>query len=192
MRVTDHTTPDPLPEPVIITPYDPGWPAHFARLGASLRQALGEIALRIDHIGSTAVPGLAAKPIVDIQISVAAFDPVDAFRVPLEGLGYRFRPENPDLTKRYFREPAGEPRTHIHVREMGSWSEQLALLFRDYLRSHPEDAAEYAALKYRLAAAHDRDRHGYIEAKGPFIWRIVARAHVYSMQVGWRPGPSSV
>jgi GrpB-like predicted nucleotidyltransferase (UPF0157 family) len=191
MRVIEYTTPDAHPEPVIITPYDPAWPGRFARLGASLRGALGEIALRIDHIGSTAVPGLAAKPIIDIQISVAAFEPVDAFRVPLEGLGYRFRPKNPDLTKRYFREPAGEPRTHIHVREMGSWSEQLALLFRDYLRTHPEDAAEYAAQKHRLAAAHGRDRHDYTEAKGPLIWQIVARAHGYSMQVGWRPGPSS-
>jgi GrpB-like predicted nucleotidyltransferase (UPF0157 family) len=96
------------------------------------------VALRIDHIGSTAVPGLAAKPIVDIQISVPAFEPLDAFRVPLVQLGYVFRADNQERTKRYFREPPGDRRTHIHVRRAGSFSEQLALLFRDFMRTHPE------------------------------------------------------
>lgn len=180
-----------IQEPVVIVPYDPGWPNRFFDLGAALRRTLGEIALRIDHIGSTAVPGLAAKPVIDIQIAVASLEPQDSYRIPLEGLGYHFRPDNPDLTKRYFREPMGEPRTHIHVREAGSWSEQLALLFRDYLRDHSEDADVYAERKYRLAATYGCDRQGYTDAKGPLIWQIVARAHVWSQQVGWRPGPSS-
>jgi GrpB-like predicted nucleotidyltransferase (UPF0157 family) len=181
----------PAEEPVVIEPYDPSWPGRFADLGAALRNALAETALRIDHIGSTAIPGLAAKPIIDIQISVASLERLGAFRVPLEELGYRFHPDNPDLTKRFFREPAGKRRTHVHVRELGCWSEQLALLFRDYLRTHPEDAKRYAELKYRLAAAYGHDREGYTEAKGPLIWDIVARAHVWSMKTGWRPGPSS-
>src|SRR5262249_11057136 len=121
-----------------IVPYDPAWPERFRTLGAALREALGEVALRIDHIGSTSVPGLDAKPIVDIQISVASFEPLDSFRLPIEALGYVFRADNTDLAKRYFREPPGTPRTHIHVRRAGSWSEQFALLFRDYLRTHPE------------------------------------------------------
>jgi len=115
-----------------------------------VRAALGAIALRIDHIGSTAIPGLAAKPIVDVQISVADFDPLDAYRTALERLGYGFHADNPDLTKRYFREAPGQRRTHIHVRRAGSFSEQFALLFRDFMRVHPETAADYASLKRQL------------------------------------------
>ena len=126
--------------PVEIVSYTDDWPRRFRLLAGDMRATLGETALRIDHIGSTSVPGLAAKPIVDMQISVAGFEPLDAFRLPLESLGYVFRADNPERTKRYFREPPGEPRTHIHVRQRGSWAEQFALLFRDYLRSHPAEA----------------------------------------------------
>jgi GrpB-like predicted nucleotidyltransferase (UPF0157 family) len=84
-------------ERVVIVPYDPAWPDRFRALAIPLRDALGSTALRIDHIGSTSVPGLAAKPIVDIQISVAAFEPFDAIRMPLEGLGYVYRADNDDL-----------------------------------------------------------------------------------------------
>ncbi|MDD5220536.1 MAG: GrpB family protein, partial [Candidatus Bipolaricaulis sp.] len=114
---------------VIVIPYDPEWARRFAELGRPLRVALGDAALRIDHIGSTAVVGLAAKPIIDVQISVASFEPIDAYRLSLERLGYVFRAENPERTKRYFREPPGERRTHIHVRRAGSWAEQFSLLF---------------------------------------------------------------
>jgi GrpB-like predicted nucleotidyltransferase (UPF0157 family) len=106
------------------------------------RRAPGAVALRIDHIGATAVPGLAAKPIIDVQVSVASFEPVAAFKAPLEGVGYVFRSDNTERTKRYFREPSGAARTHIHVRRAGSVSEQFPLLFREYLRTHPADAAE--------------------------------------------------
>ncbi|MFI7547797.1 GrpB family protein [Actinoplanes sp. NPDC049599] len=136
---------------------DPRWPVRFGELGRRLRQALGDVAVRIDHIGSTAVPGLAAKPVVDIQISVARLEPVEPFRVPQVGLGYVYRAGNPERTKRYFREPPGEPRTHIHVRRAGSFSEQFPLLFRDYLREHREAAEHYAAVKRRLAARHPHD-----------------------------------
>jgi GrpB-like predicted nucleotidyltransferase (UPF0157 family) len=88
---------------VEIAPYDPIWPARFAQLGGELRAALGTTALRIDHIGSTSRPGLAAKPIIDIQISVAVFEPLDAYRLPMEQLGYVFRADNTERTKRYFR-----------------------------------------------------------------------------------------
>jgi GrpB-like predicted nucleotidyltransferase (UPF0157 family) len=179
-----------MPEKVIIVPYDPEWPDLFARLGADLRQALGKVALRIDHIGSTSVSGLAAKPIIDVQISVASFEPLDAFRIPLQGLGFVFRADNPDLNKRYFREPPGTRRTHIHVFRAGSWSEQLALLFRDYMRTHDEDARQYAELKYRLAAQCQDDRTGYTDAKSPFIWETMAKAHRWSQRTGWQAGPS--
>ena len=103
-----------------ICDYEPEWAERFAEVGGQLRAALGAVALRIDHIGSTAVPGLAAKPVIDIQISVAQLAPVDPFRVPLEGLGYVYRAANPERTKRYFREPPGTPRRHIHVRRAGA------------------------------------------------------------------------
>lgn len=179
-----------MPDKVVIVPYDPEWPVLFGRLGADLRRALGDVALRIDHIGSTSVPGLAAKPIIDVQISVASFEPLDAFRIPLEGLGFVHRPDNPDLSKRYFREPPGTRRTHIHVFRAGTWSEQIALLFRDYMRAHDEDARRYADLKYRLAARSQSDRRGYVDAKAPFIWETMAKAHRWSQRIGWQAGPS--
>lgn len=179
-----------MSDPIVIVPYDPRWPEQFRRLGTVLREALGEIALRIDHIGSTAVPGLAAKPIIDVQISVAALEPLQAYRIPLEKAGFVFRAGNPDLSKRYFRETPGDRRTHIHVRCRGSWSEQGALLFRDYLRAHEDDARAYGAVKYRLAEEYRDDRATYTEGKASFIWEIMVRAHSWQQQVGWQPGPS--
>lgn len=180
-----------LPEDrVVIVPYDPAWPALFRRDAARLRQALGPTALRIDHIGSTAVPDLAAKPVIDIQISVLSFDPLNAYRRPLEALGFVFRADNPDRTKRYFREAPGNRRTHIHVRVHGSWSEQFALLVRDFLRAHPDVAERYAVVKRALARQHAADRHAYTDAKGPFIWQMIHAASDWSQRTGWAPGPS--
>jgi GrpB-like predicted nucleotidyltransferase (UPF0157 family) len=179
-----------MADKVIIVPYDPQWPQLFSQLGTALRTALGETARRIDHIGSTAIPGLHAKPIIDIQISVTAFDRLEVYRLPLEGLGYTFRAENPERTKRYFREAPGQGRTHIHVRRWGSWAEQFALLFRDYLRVHPDDAKRYAALKYSLAEKYGEDRYSYTEAKAPFIWEIMNKADQWSQEIGWEPDAS--
>ena len=183
----------PAPEAVIrvihIADPDPGWPARFAGLAAPLRAALGAVALRIDHIGSTAVPGLAAKPVIDLQISVAALDPLDPFRDPLTGLGYVHRADNPERTKRYFREPPGTARTHVHVRRAGSFSEQFPLLFRDYLRRHPAAAGEYAAAKRRLAARFPHDGRAYTDAKADVVWSIMHRADDWAQRTGWEPGP---
>lgn len=175
--------------PILVVPYAPEWPVRFAELAAPIRQALGDVAVRIDHIGSTSIPGLAAKPIVDIQISVRSFDPLDAFRLPLERLGYVWRARNVDRTRRYFRESPGARRTHIHVRKWGSWSEQFALLFRDYVRAHPEVAARYAELKRDLARRYPDDRVAYTEAKSPFIWSTMTEASNWSQATGWEPGP---
>ncbi len=181
---------DSFANPVVVVPYDAEWPALFRQIAAPMRDALGDVALRIDHIGSTSVPGLAAKPIIDVQISVASFEPLDAFRLSLQGLGYVWRADNPERTKRYFRESPGNRRTHIHVRKHGSWGEQFALLFRDYLRAHPDAAARYAELKRSLAEQYRDDRHGYTEAKGPFIWATMIQANDWSQAIGWEPGPS--
>jgi GrpB-like predicted nucleotidyltransferase (UPF0157 family) len=175
---------------VEIAPYDPAWPAMFASLGVGLRAALGDAAARIDHIGSTSVPGLAAKPVIDIQISVASLEPTDAFLVPLTDMGFVYRADNPERTKRYFREPPGQRRTHVHVRQLGSFSQQFPLLFRDYLRYHASAAAEYAAAKRRCAATFRNDRPGYVQAKDAFVWDIIRRADAWAQRTGWLPGPS--
>jgi GrpB protein len=119
--------------------------------------------VRLNTAGSRRVPHTSAirsRPIRrasrgthvlgDVQISVADFDPLEAFKAPLEALGYVYRADTAERTKRYFREPPGTPRGHIHVRRAGSFSEQFALLFRDYLRATPDVAAEYEALKRSL------------------------------------------
>lgn len=173
------------PRQIQITPYNEAWADQFAELAALLREALGEVALRIDHIGSTAVPGLAAKPVIDIQISVAALEPIDPFRVPLEGLGYVYRADNPERTKRYFREPPGTPRTHIHVRKLGTFSQQFPLLLRDYLRTHPTELPVYEELKRRLAAEHPHDGAAYTEGKVPWFWQTIRRADEWAQRTGW-------
>lgn len=177
-------------EALAIVDYDASWPLRFAELGKRLRGALGTAAVRIDHIGSTAVPGLAAKPIIDIQVSVASLEPVDAFRRPLEQGGFMWRPDNPERTKRYFRERPGEPRTHLHVRKAGTFSEQFALLFRDYLRVHREAADEYAAVKRELAGLIALEPQQYSEAKGAFVWRTIRQADEWAPLIGWEPPPS--
>ena len=182
-----------MPEPdriIYIARYDTAWPARFGELATAMREALGDVAVRIDHIGSTSVPALAAKPVIDIQVSVWNLEPVDPFRIPLEGLGYVCRLSNPELTKRYFREPPGQPRTHIHVRRAGSFSEQYPLLFRGYLRHHPQSAGEYERVKRQLADQFPHDGLGYTNAKGTVVWEIIRRADEWSQQSGWEPGPS--
>ena len=174
----------------LIAPYDPGWAELFAGLGGRLRAELGDVAIRIDHIGSTAVPGLAAKPIIDVQVSVASLEPVAAYRDQIERCGFVWRSGNTELTKRYFRERPGLRRTHLHVRRAGSFSEQFALLFRDYLRTHPERAAAYAELKQTLAPLLLTDRQAYVDAKVPFTWETMRLADEWAQARGWEPGPS--
>jgi len=98
-------------------------------------------------------------------------------------LGYVYRADNPERTKRYFREPPGRRRTHVHVRRAGSFSEQWALLFRDYLRAHPAAAAEYEAKKRTLAVRFRDDRHAYTRV-------IIRQADEWAQAQGWQPGPS--
>lgn len=176
-----------MKEAVIVVPYDGKWQTEFEEIAKRLRETIGDQALRIDHIGSTAIPGLDAKPVIDIQISVKSLEPM-TYRSALEAAGYRHRADNPDLTKRYFRETEGMRRTHIHVRESGSWSEQFALLFRDFLRQSEEWRLVYATEKHALAerysAPHERDC--YVDGKDPIIWTIMQEASRWSKHTGWR------
>jgi len=175
-----------------IATYDPEWIHLFKDIAGKLRNSLGDLAVRIDHVGSTSIPGLDAKPIIDIQISVLDFDDVRSYRDKIESVGFVLREENPDKTKRYFREIPGTRRTHIHVKQAGSFSEQMTLLFRDYLRQHPEDGWRYAQEKHRLMALYKHERPKYVEGKGPIVWDILQKAHLWSQEVGWKPGRSDM
>jgi len=175
---------------VEVSPYEQAWPGLFAALSVQVRDALGSVAIRIDHIGSTSAPGLDAKPIIDVQVSVVAFDPPDAYRVPLDRTGLVFRSDNVELTKRYFRVAPGTRRTHSHVRRAGSWGEQLSLLFCDCLRVHPEDRDRFAELKRGLARQFQGDRRAHTMAKDPVIWEAMSWADRWSQAPGWAPEPT--
>ncbi|MHB8450794.1 MAG: GrpB family protein, partial [Mycobacteriales bacterium] len=167
-------------EPVEIAEYDPSWPSMFAEEAAKIATALGDQLLGIEHIGSTAVEGLAAKPMIDIQVGVRSLRATPRIVEALGRLGYDYVPEfEAELpNRRYFRKTAGGRRTHqVHLVERTDtdwWDRHVA--FRDWLRTHPEDAATYAALKAELAKAHRDDRHAYTDAKSEFIEKIAKRA----------------
>ncbi|HEY7284660.1 MAG TPA: GrpB family protein [Vicinamibacterales bacterium] len=161
--------------------HDPGWTAQFERERARLAHALGPLALRIDHHGSTAVPGLAAKPIIDIQISVASLKPIEAYARPLALCGYVHRPHDDDSFAPFFHRPATWPHSHhVHVVQAESDEARRTLAFRDYLRAHPESARDYESLKRELAArfiGEDAEsREAYASAKSEFVVAIVERA----------------
>lgn len=176
----------------IISQYNSDWKAEFQRIGSHLRRSLGELAIRIDHIGSTSVVGMDAKPIIDIQVSVIDFDDVSVYKTKIEQVGFVLLEMNPDKTKKYFREMPGARRTHVHVRRAGSYGEQMTLLFRDYLRTHPADAIRYAREKHRLMSMYKNERPKYVEGKGPMVWDILQKAHRWSQEIGWNPSQTDV
>jgi GrpB-like predicted nucleotidyltransferase (UPF0157 family) len=163
--------------PVRIVPYDPGWPALFEKERALLESCLARwLAGPIEHVGSTAVPGLAAKPVIDIM---AAVESLTAFRPAISVLadsGYAYFPYHPEQ-EHWFCKPSAAFRTHhLHLVPLASrwWNERLA--FRDYLRRDCVTAEEYAELKRQLARHYEFDREAYTEAKGPFIQQILKLA----------------
>ncbi len=180
--------------------YRDQWPDEFRQIALALRQAFGGLALRIDHIGSTSVPQLAAKDVIDVQITVAELAP--AVEVALTGLGYQ-RAERvtsdhcppggseqaAEWEKWYFRPPAGQRRTNTHVRVAGRANQRYPLLFRDYLRSHPDPAAADGQLKQRLAA-NLADPDTYPDVKDPAVDLIYFAAAAWASSTDWRPGPS--
>ena len=158
---------------------DPAWPARFEAEAARLVDALpADLVSRIDHVGSTSVAGLAAKPVIDMQLSLRSLTPREAYVGPITALGYRWVLDPWDVDHEYFsRDVEGERRFQIHACTAGSSWERRHLVFRDWLREHNDDAAAYAELKRKLAASHPRDTLAYTEAKTAFITAIVHRAH---------------
>ncbi|HXF32713.1 MAG TPA: GrpB family protein [Solirubrobacterales bacterium] len=162
---------------VRIVDYDPSWPEEAERELARVAQALGVVAVRLDHVGSTAVPGLAAKPIIDLQVSVAALEPRAAYVEPLEAIGYLFVPFATAPEYHFFGKPPERPRSHhLHVCEAGSGEELRHLVFRDYLRTHAEEAARYEAIKRESARLHPEDRLAYMAGKEAFLLELERRA----------------
>jgi GrpB-like predicted nucleotidyltransferase (UPF0157 family) len=173
-----HPSLDDRFDPAVrIVGYDPEWPELAAAELRRLEHALGGLAVRLEHVGSTAVPALAAKPIVDLQVSVALMEPRRRYVEPLERMGYLFAPapESPD--RHFFGKPPERPRTHhVHVCAAGSHDELRHLAVRDFLRSHDDEAARYASLKRQLVARHPQDRLAYIEGKDRYVAALEARA----------------
>jgi GrpB-like predicted nucleotidyltransferase (UPF0157 family) len=167
-----------------IVPYNPAWPSEFEAIRANLTAALGPLALRVDHIGSTAVPGLGAKDVIDVQVTVEALSPEVTER--LRAAGYEQREElrydhvppgadeDPRLwAKLVFVQPPEQRRAHIHVRQAGNPNQRYPLLFRDYLRAHPHSAGAIERVKRALAARHADDKEAYYDIKDPvydLIW----------------------
>ena len=175
-------------DPIELAPYDPRWAEMFAGWKRSLRGGLGETAVLIEHVGSTAVPGLAAKPVIDVQVSVIRPQDEDAYVPVIEALGVQLR--NSDAEHHFFRPPEGRPRdVHVHVCATGSPWERRHLLFRDYLRADTWARDAYLAVKVEAVGRWSDDRVAYTEAKGGVIRRLTSDAEAWAVRTGWQvPG----
>jgi GrpB-like predicted nucleotidyltransferase (UPF0157 family)/predicted transcriptional regulator YdeE len=162
---------------VRLVDYDPSWPEQYAEMAQWLREALGaDIARSIEHYGSTAVPGMPAKPIIDLLVEIPSFSQAKKRAVPLlNRKTWEYWWYNEHMTFVVRNKLMGERTHHVHMAPRGHrlWE---GLAFRDYLRSHPKDASRYAALKYELAATQGQDRERYTQAKTDFVREITLRA----------------
>ena len=185
------------PTPVVGAPYDPDWPRQFEAVAAELREALGALLVGVEHIGSTSIPGLAAKPIIDVMGFVPDFEAGFGAVEPLVGRGFESMGEFGIPGRHFFtragtlaRAGTGVRTHHLHMfaAHEGPGGDQLRheLVFRDFLRAHPDVAAEYGALKIQLARRFSDDRTGYTKAKTEFITSVVARARATEAQPGTR------
>lgn len=177
-----------------VIPYQTSWPDEYAHQVEGLLPVIHEQIARIDHIGSTSIPGMAAKDIIDIQI--AMHELTRQFIDTMTHHGYRYHPhlkDNPrpgtdpsEWQKQVFTQPEGSRRCNIHVRRLGAANMRQALLFRDYLRSHPDSVREYGVLKQRLAERHPDDRTYYYAIKDPLFEIIWEAAEYWAENSGWK------
>ena len=164
-------------EAVEIAEYDPAWPAAYERERVLIADALADLVLAIEHVGSTAVPGLGAKPVIDITVGVRTLVDGEKCVGPMEELGYEYRGDGEIPGRHYFRKfTQGERTHHLNIVEHKGDFWERHILFRDYLREHLQEAQDYCELKVRLAERFGTDRLGYNEAKTAFIELALAKA----------------
>ena len=186
-----------------IIDYQPRWADEFEQIAAELRHAFGTLALAIHHIGSTSVPGLAAKDVIDLQVSVAALDPIAPLAAAISAAGFQLWPDigedhvpfganpNPSLWRKWYaRNREGGRRNNIHLRIRGLPNQRYPLLFRDYLRANAAAAGTYALIKRELAARHADDVDAYYAVKNPVCDLIFDPAELWAVQTGWGPPKS--
>ena len=183
---------------ITISKYNPKWAEEFESIKSSLQEIVGDLALRIDHIGSTSVPGLGAKDIIDIQITVKELD--DQIKQSLINAGYRYwgtiardhvpqgEDDNPKLWQKFFfNPPEGQRPANIHIRVDGHPNQIYPLLFRDYLRAHPNAAKSIELIKREIAKRHANDVDAYYDIKDPVYDLIWDAALEWSRHTGWKP-----
>jgi GrpB-like predicted nucleotidyltransferase (UPF0157 family) len=173
--------------PLVVVDYDPAWPLTYERWRQRVAAALGRTAIRIEHVGSTSVPGLAAKPITDIQVSVADLGAEPGYVPPLQAIGLVLRSR--DELHRLLRPPAGQPHeVHVHVCAAGGQWERDHLLFRDYLRAHPAACLRYAEAKRASVRRWSDDGWAYTDAKTGVILDVLEQAQDWAVATNW-PSP---
>jgi GrpB-like predicted nucleotidyltransferase (UPF0157 family) len=167
--------------PLVIVDYNPDWPRLYEEEKALVLKAIGHIIADIEHIGSTAIPGLGAKPVVDLMVGLHHLDDAVECIPLLDAIGHTYHPEFEDQVpeRRFFRKGPDWARTHhIHMVERSSdfWADRI--LFRNYMRTHEEDAMVYLIMKKELAARFGSNRRGYSDAKASFVTAILAKARL--------------
>jgi GrpB-like predicted nucleotidyltransferase (UPF0157 family) len=190
-------------KPVKVVKYKSSWETEFNYYASNLRKVVTNAVVRLDHIGSTAVPNLAAKDIIDIQVTVKDICNADHFIEKMKRGGYRMRGEVrhdelvgcdatllPQLRKLYFREPNGKRRMHIHVRQQGYLNQQYPLIFRDYLRSNSIVRTSYETIKYRLSELFPEQMDGYLYIKDPLMDIIYSGAQQWAENTNWQADSS--
>lgn len=169
---------------IVLVEYDEGWPVRFEQWRDAIAAALGPVARRVEHVGSTSVPGLPAKPIVDIQVSVTDITDERLYVGAIESTGVQLRSR--DVLHRYFRPFPGQARdVHVHVCDAGSAWERDHLLFRDYLRRHGDAARRYAEAKHTAVTHWSDDGWAYTDAKTDAILDILEKAEAWAAGSGW-------
>ncbi|MGI8907872.1 MAG: GrpB family protein [Candidatus Sumerlaeaceae bacterium] len=189
--MTSRPSLESISHPIAIVDPQPEWANEFHALAQEIERTLENLALRVDHIGSTSVPGLPAKDIIDVQVTVGTLIERDEIAARLQSIGYQLRADivwdhvppgfeseaTEHWAKLFFTAAPDKRAAHVHVREHGRYNERYALLFRDYLRAHPDAAAAYGRVKRQLAAIVVQDRDAYCSTKDPICDLIMCAAN---------------
>jgi GrpB-like predicted nucleotidyltransferase (UPF0157 family) len=200
VKANGQAEPGPDAARPVVVDYTGDWPARAASLIATLRDQLGAAAERIEHIGSTAIPGMAAKDVLDLQVTVTSLeDAARDFDRPLGSIGFRRTPYERDhvpagwqddgqrwVKRLWARRGHPDGDVNLHVRLAGSPNERLALLFRDWFRAHPEAVPAYAEFKRSLAATAP-DTATYSDVKDPVVDLVITVAGTWAAATGWQP-----